>query len=531
MDLKIHLSHNRGFQWHADNGLYTKGYLYSSTNRYLTGEELHAYIASLENWRELLPHWNGCFAIVDTRKGFWAATDKLRSFPLFYSTLNNELLLTDDPNWIRQQLPNKGLDEVSANSLRSSAIVSGGHTIYHDISQLLACRTLSFVKGRPEVNIYYRHLHTYQLQDESAIYDRLKVVSKRMLERLIRSLDGRTAVIPLSGGYDSRYIAAGLKKKGYEQVICFSYGRPDSFEALTSQQVAKQLGYPWHFIEYTEPLLETFFSEEGKQYRDFAANFATIAHEQDWFAVGELKKRGLVPDDAVFVPGYSGDLLGGSYLPPDNAWNNLVTSNNGLADHIYRIKFQQFALPEYKAGIKERLTYEVSGHHVHDKDSFVSVFEHWFTINHVSKFIVNAVRSYEYWGYTWRIPLWDAELAEFWYKVPNRYRRNKELYNRFLENEYFIPLGVDTKPQHIDSYLTGDKPLARLRDLTPGPLRRWLKSLLVKESVRDMNNLGILAERFYTDTKDKSRITSRQSVNHTHACWYLEQIKQANLTR
>lgn len=525
MELKLYLAHNRGFEWYSDNGLHAKGFLYSSTNQYLAGEALLDYIKQLPNWSDQLPHWNGCFAIIDTRKGLVAATDKLRSFPLFFVNIGNEVLLSDDAKWLREQLPHPKLDEVSCNIMRSSAIVTGRNTLYLDINQLMACRTLREVKGKPEIGIYYRHLHTYQLQDEQTILDRLKVVSKRMTERLVRSLNGRTAVIPLSGGYDSRYIAAALKKKGYDKVICFSYGRPDSFEAQISKQVAEKLGYPWLFVEYTPELLQTYFQESGKQYRDFASNYATIAHEQDWFAIGQLKAQKLIPDDAVFVPGYSGDLLGGSYLPPETAWNNINTTSAGLVDHIYRIKFQQFALPEYEQAIKERLHYEVSGHHVHDKDTLVSVFEHWFTLNHVSKFIVNAVRSYEFWGYEWRIPLWDAELTELWYKVPNRFRKNKALYDRFLEEEYFNPLDINFKPQNIDTYLTGDKPLARLRDLTPGPLRRWLKSLLVKESLRDMNNLGLLAERFYAELDDKDRVTSRQSVNHTHACWYIEQLK------
>ena len=36
--------------------------------------------------------------------------------------------------------------------------------------------------------------------------------------------------------------------------------------------------------------------------------------------------------------------------------------------------------------------------------------EAWDSRERVSKYIVNSVRAYEFWGYDWWVPFWDAEF-------------------------------------------------------------------------------------------------------------------------
>ncbi|WP_269848621.1 asparagine synthase-related protein [Methanosarcina horonobensis] len=50
-----------------------------------------------------------------------------------------------------------------------------------------------------------------------------------------------------------------------------------------------------------------------------------------------------------------------------------------------------------------------------------------------AKFIINSVRVYEFFGYEWRIPLWDAELMEFFLRVPIEHRINRNLYKKIRQ--------------------------------------------------------------------------------------------------
>jgi asparagine synthase (glutamine-hydrolysing) len=52
------------------------------------------------------------------------------------------------------------------------------------------------------------------------------------------------------------------------------------------------------------------------------------------------------------------------------------------------------------------------------------------------------VRIYEYFGVDWRVPLWDDELSNFWFSLEWNKNSNVILYNRFMFEKYFIPMGV-----------------------------------------------------------------------------------------
>ena len=44
-------------------------------------------------------------------------------------------------------------------------------------------------------------------------------------------------------------------------------------------------------------------------------------------------------------------------------------------------------------------------------------FECWDCQERQAKFIVNSVRAYEFFGFEWRLPLFDAELMDFWSRI------------------------------------------------------------------------------------------------------------------
>ena len=79
------------------------------------------------------------------------------------------------------------------------------------------------------------------------------------------------------------------------------------------------------------------------------------------------------------------------------------------------------------------------------ENDFVCNLEHWFTDNHVSKFINSTVRTYEIFGYEWRLPLWDNDFTDWWYSVPTELRSNSTLYHEYLFSYLFIPLEVGFK--------------------------------------------------------------------------------------
>ena len=140
---------------------------------------------------------------------------------------------------------------------------------------------------------YYRYVHHYPMQSitEEDLLRFHQGVMENIIDRLIRFAAGRTIVIPLSGGHDSRLIALMLKKVGYPDLVSFSYGRPGNHEADISKQVADSLGVRWEFVEYSNDLWREWYeSPEMKAYFDMAGNLSSLPHIQDWPAVWAFKK-------------------------------------------------------------------------------------------------------------------------------------------------------------------------------------------------------------------------------------------------
>ena len=46
------------------------------------------------------------------------------------------------------------------------------------------------------------------------------------------------------------------------------------------------------------------------------------------------------------------------------------------------------------------------------------LYEYSEFIDRQSKYVISGQRAYEYYGYSWRLPLWDEEYILFWKNTP-----------------------------------------------------------------------------------------------------------------
>lgn len=528
MNVHLQLTHNRGFAWHQRDGWHVKGFLFGPNDEYLQGDALIDYLESKgvpTNW---LPNSNGHFTIIyQTPDTFWVAVDKLRAFPLFYHQTATGLIVSDDAPWLQQASGLYEWDELAAESVRTINSVTANSTLFKGLNQMQAGQWMEYDGSKLSTHTYYQHLHPYVLRlgGQDAYIKPVAEEAEKVFERLVNSLKGRAAIIPLSGGHDSRFIAAMLKKLNYPNVICYTYGRKDSPEVAISKHVAEQLGFPWYFVEYTPEVLEAFMGANGDDYRLYGAQLSAIAHEQDWFAVAALLQNGLIPKDGVVIPGYCGDFPAGSYLPKDSVWQAIAPDMKGLVEYIYQNHFARWGDERFASQVKHMLQEQLVEYTITNRDEFESVYEHWLTINRLSRFIVNAVRVYEYYGLQWRMPLWDDGWVNLWYNIPNEYRRDRALYKQYLDAQLFQPLGIQQNMAKVDSLFESEGLLTKIKALTPKPIRQGLKKLLIPTNQQDANRLQWLAGRIYQEIQDKSVVKDPTAMNHVHACWYLETVE------
>ncbi len=445
---KINLQFNNAFKWNLYKNVYSKGYFFDKNDNLFKEVNMSKYFysKSIENINSTMNLINGCFAIVIQRnKTIIICVDRLRSIPLFYGIQNGIFYLSDNAYWIKDKANLKKPDNILKNEFLLTGYITGRDTLFSEIKQVRPGEyiTIKEKDGKVDINTnkYYYFFHKdFFNEKKEELYNKLDNLSEKFITRLIKSVNGNTIVIPLSGGYDSRYIASMLKKFHYEKVICFSYGRKDNWEAKISKKVADNLGYKWFFIEYnTKKWLQWLNSKEIQKYWKYGGNLCSLPHYQDWPAVGELIREKLIPKDSVFVPGHSGDMLAGSHIPDSLNFSKLNYKLEDITKYLFYKHYIQSRLPkDIKMNLfLDRIKEELQGFDVSNVESYVNLSDYWNLNNRQSKYIVNSVRVYEFYGHEWRIPLWDYEFMDFWTRVLINYRMKKMLYNEYLFKELF----------------------------------------------------------------------------------------------
>jgi asparagine synthase (glutamine-hydrolysing) len=406
-------------------------------------KENHGQKKEIEN---LLKELNGEFAIVaETESTIFCAVDKLRSIPLFYTIAEDTFIVSDSACYLKSKI-NQQLNEENAAEFMLVGYVTGRDTLFDSIKQMRNGEILSYQKEKDSLktSYYFRFLHgNYYGLPEKKLLEMLDSVFINVFSRLIESTikQGKRLVVPLSGGLDSRIIVTMLKRLGVNDVICISYGREGNRQSMISKQVAKALGYEWFFVKYTaQKCHECRNSKEGNYFQEWAGNLSSLPHIHDFVALKELKNQRKIPDNSVFVPGHTGDVLSGSHIPKSYLDTSIrYDLETFLADSL-RMHYNLWKLPynyELEPIFKEKLKNLIFGLEINDNETCANAIEFFDFNERQPKFIINSVRTYEFFGYEWRIPFWDTELINFYLKIPIKHRVNQDLYKKYARDWLF----------------------------------------------------------------------------------------------
>jgi len=320
MEINLQLRNNRGFRWVKKGSFYIKGYIYDLNEKLYLEEDLAEYfkgIRSYSDFEERVSYANGCFSVI-WKKGdvVYAACDIIRAFPLFYKNEDDGWIITDDAIFLQGHIKKPEINQVASVEFLATGYVTGSETLVNDINQVQAGEIIRIENNELTKKFYYtyRISKPFETDYEEFRSEGIKIFNNAF-KRFIASLKGRTVMVPLSGGFDSRMIAAMLKKYEYDKVICFTYGREGNPEVEVSRKVAEILGFKWIFVKYSDELINNYIEDKVfREYFQYAGNLVSMFFMQEYFAVRYLKDNNLIPEDSIFAPGHSGDFLGGSQL-------------------------------------------------------------------------------------------------------------------------------------------------------------------------------------------------------------------------
>ncbi|MCL2063908.1 MAG: hypothetical protein FWG98_06010 [Candidatus Cloacimonetes bacterium] len=513
---------------------------------------------------EKLNQYNGFFAFViclNNSQECLVAVDRVRSIPLFYGSHKENCFISNDAEWVRQNVGDMNIDPISEQEFLMTGYVTGKDTLFRGVKQLQAgeflhisnqnnksqAATIEFQTFR-----YYKYLHSepQKIKNKESYQQDLDLEVSKSIQRLINFANGRQIVIPLSAGRDSRLIALKIKQAGYKNVLCFSYGVKGNFEAETSKKIAELLNFNWVFTEYTEQLgYKWYNSIDRKNYYLMAFNYTSLPVMQDWAAIMDMKKRGLIDKDAVFTPGHTGDFISGGHIPIQahlckkanikilvneikNRHYSLIYTNSNFIqfkDNNAHIKTKQ-----QKQFWENRIITLCEINDIKDAYDFYNITEMWNWQERQAKFIVNSARDYEYWGYDWWFPFWDSDYMLFWQQIPLVFRKNKLLYNEYVDSLFKKITGIEDyqeinnfglKNSRIKNFIFLFKIKSKflIKKIAPQKhfiyfIRKYkLKSNTVKQILGEM---GAFSDNFVAKNKKKL-----PTVNGLFAIFTIEELK------
>lgn len=447
---------NKGFKWYTNNkGIYFKGFFYDINNEKVEGKKAVDFLRTIITVKEFIKicnSLNGMFSIVIIKDGnCYLTSDTTRVFPIFYKKNNNSFILSDDINLL---IPKEKIefDAVAEREFKGFGCCLGNRTLIKDIYQIQSSEYIIFNEDIIIKQGFVFSSATLKYSDKN-YYDLKKTIFskfKNAFQRLLNSLNGKTVVLPLSGGFDSRLIASFLKYYQYENVICFTYGKKGNIDMETSQKVANKLNFKWYFVEYTDEMIDGFIETSVfKSYCKSNFHHSSMLFLQEYFAVKYLKENNLVPKDAVFIPGHDGGALAGGYLVkliPEKIRSNTIA--NDMYSKFFHKKNKQ---DKSHIDIINSNLLKLNPNYLELKPH--SVYEDFIFKEISTKIIFNSANVYDFFGYQYRLPFWDKELLNTFKLIEPKLKINKKIYINII-TEFFKNFDLNFESEMQPSLLT-----------------------------------------------------------------------------
>ena len=464
-----HDHHAKWYEYHnqdVNNQLHVYGRGYAFFNgQYYEGKQLiymvwnqccKTSLVDLSYAKNICKKLNGAWALIfELPAGkYIAATDRFRNIPIFYIHKDNQIIVAASIDDIIKRAKSIKIKEENAIEFMLTRTVNCGDTLYDGVHQLMPGEIISITVRDGLANVhrdrYYRFFpEVYSNEDEDELEQRLSDTIHAVFKRFAQSLQGELLLLPLSGGLDSRLIAAMLKKFGHDNVLCYTYGYQNNPEAVLSQNVAKFLGYKWKVFE-TPPEYwgSCALSEEMMNYWDYSFKGSCVPHIGDYPAISMIQRDEKFDKNVRVWPGIAMDFLAGSLLDKVKKLKARFIGYDLAEEYILRRRYNLWPVYDMsneqvlgfyqkynflRKRLKKTLEVEINNNVL---NPYV-IYEMFEAEHRISYVLNNSLRLYEFFNIKWHLPFWDYELVDFFLKVPLEFRFKERLYSNTLRDKIF----------------------------------------------------------------------------------------------
>ena len=521
--IKVALSENKGlgFCWFSDETVFVKGYLFTSEGQLCEGEGLLSYfrdMAGYDDFLSRLARTTGLFSVVVLHNDeVFAATDAARAFPLFYCKKGDAFYISDTPTLLLDNDKPLPLNHRAALQFEAIGYVLGRDTLLNGVYQMQAQEALRFGGGEVSRQFYKEISGSVSTRSKEQLKADFRQMIARLSARLVTQLAGRPVLLPLSGGNDSRLLALMLKEANYENVLCFTYGAPDTPEKENARKSAEALGFKWLFIDYSEYAGQNVMaSETFREWMGFAANFSSFFYFQEYLAAYHLKTKGLVSDNAVFIPGHSADVVAGSYMISGMDKMANLRSYTRYAS-MKNVNLRTLNRKEH-AMLNEDIEATMRYYNKGESEADYTLYETWQIKERQPKQIVNSSKIWDFFGYQYVLPFWDEMFTSFFFALPYSCKISKNFYVETIW-EMFSERGILFESESCISRSAEKKQRVKLW-LTRIPL---FSLFLQRRNLwqDDFSGIRLFSDSISLDLKRAGKYKKIRHRNGLLSAWYL----------
>lgn len=441
MSPTVHLAADR--PWTVTDGVSVRGRAFDGDDL-LAGESLadrFAGVDSLEAFADTLDGLAGFFAVVVERPdALLLGVDHVRSVTLLYAP--GAGLAGDDPHLLADRLDEPS-DPLAESELLVGGNVLGDRTLFRGLRTVRPGEAVRLADDAVETHRYTSYLpRTDAAVDDPAATETFESALDAAFDRLSAVVGDRQVVLTLSGGYDSRLVAAELAARGHD-ALAVSFGRPDAEDVRVAREVARALGLPWEFVEYsTEGWREWYRSPERAAVVDATFTCDAIPNYGAAPALCALRERGVVDPDAVTL---SGQTVAGmsENVPPE--LDRPAPTTDDVVDAVLRYWARwDWENPAFDAVVRERIRATLPPDpETASLPAAFARYEHWKWAERHVKYFVADVRVAGHLGLDWWLPLWDRAVVDAWADLPFALRRGKAFYRAVVDRRFAAASGAD----------------------------------------------------------------------------------------
>jgi asparagine synthase (glutamine-hydrolysing) len=389
----------------------------------------------------------------------YLVADVARSIPLYYDEAGT--LVSDDGETVAAEI-DASRDPITTAEFLLTRYVTGPDTIWDGVNSTQAGEVVR-VGPKPTRHTYreFWPAATEPVEDPVTVLDDALEIA---IDRLLAVAGERRIVLPLSGGYDSRLLAAAIAERGHP-LTAFTFGRPGHPDVEVSREVADRLDIDWELVAYDrEAWASWYHADDGADFRDRAFGGDALPFMAAQLAIRRLLESGRVPRDALVCPGHGVPTAGerlplfmgeepnprqpagdcGPAVDADEAaeWDRIEPTVSALVDHILAEHYSlwEWEDPTFTSAARERISLGLLGDQdpsaVSDPATAAAAYESWEYRGRATTFTTGDLRGYEAAGLDWWLPLWDSAYVTAWHRLPVADRRRKRAHAELATERY-----------------------------------------------------------------------------------------------